>query len=228
MEKRILLFGNTDGLLGVKIDLQNYEDYFKSETGGEWLNTEIIKKINPSKEDLIQTIQELKSKNLDYLIVIFSGHGGMERTTFLEINPDGDLFSESRLENICKRQVTILDCCRAYAQNLSESVKNQRITKSFSISGTRAKFERRILQASEQQIKLYSCAEGECSYDTPEGGMYSKSLLEEAYSDDSEYIYFGRTHDKAAAKTTKKYPNQNPEIIQPRLLTSLQVIFGIN
>lgn len=229
MKKKILLVGNNDGLPGVKIDLENYKNYFKSKTGGEWYDSEILEKLNPKKDDLINLIDSLKNQNLDYAIVIFSGHGGMKRETILELNPEGELFSETRFENISRKQVTILDCCRVYAQNLSESIRSMKLVKSFSAyEGTRARFEKRITEATPQQIKMYSCAEGECSHDTPKGGVYSKYLLETAFADESEFIYFGRTHVTASDKTTRDFSDQHPEIIQPKLLTTQQLIFGIN
>lgn len=229
MKKKILLIGNNDGLPGVKIDLANYKKYFKSNTGGQWNDDEFIELLNPKKDDLITLIDSLKKQALDYVIVVFSGHGGMKRKTILELNPEGELFSETRFENISKRQVTILDCCRAYLQNISESVNEAKLIKSFSAyAGTRVRFEKRILDSLPQQIKIYSCAEGEYSHDTPKGGAYSKNLIETAYEDDSEFIYFGRTHVIASEKTTKEFKEQHPEIIQPKLLTIQQLILGIN
>ena len=229
MKKKVLLIGNNDGLPGVKIDLANYKKYFKSNTGGQWQDSEIAEMLNPKKQELIKHIEDLKLQQLDYAIVIFSGHGGMERETILELNPDNELIKESAFENISKRQVTIFDCCRSYPQYLSESITEMRMTKSFSAYyGIRERFEKRILESSSQAIKIYSCAQGECAHDTPKGGVYSKNLIESAYSDDSEFIYFGRTHVTAADKTTEEYIDQNPEIIQPRLLTSQQLILGIN
>ena len=228
MKKKILLIGNNDGLPGVKIDLANYKKYFKSNTGGQWIDSEIIERLNPKNVDLISLIESLKAQNLDYLIVIFSGHGGMKRETFLELNPDGDLFGESRFANISKRQVTILDCCRAISQNLSESINEVRMFKAGGIAGTRDRFEKRILESLSQQIKMYSCAKDEYSHDTPKGGAYSKNLIETAFSDDSEFIYFGRTHVVASDKTTREFKDQHPEIIQPKLLTTQQLILGIN
>lgn len=228
MKKKILLVGNDDGLPGVKIDIDNYKKYFKSLTGGQWIDSEIIERLNPKKDDLISLIAILKAQNLDYVIVIFSGHGGMKRKTVLELNPKGEQFSESRFENIAKRQVTILDCCRAKPQIVTESVNEVRMFKGGGIIGTRQRFEKRISESLPQQIKLYSCAEGEYSHDTPKGGTYSKNLIETAFNDDSEFIYFGRTHVTASEKTTKEFKDQHPEIIQPRLLTSQQLIFGIN
>ncbi len=228
MKKKILLIGNNDGLPGVKIDLLNYKTYFKSFSGGQWNDTEIIEKLNPKKDELILLIEDLKKQNLDYCIVIFSGHGGVKRETVLELNPQGEQFAESRFENISKKQVTILDCCRAYSQTLSVLLNEIKMFKAGGTIGTRARFEKRIEEALPQIIKIYSCSLGEYSHDTPKGGEYSKNLIESAYADTSEFIYFGRTHVTASEKTTLKFKDQHPEIIQPRLLTSQQLILGIN
>lgn len=229
MNKRILLIGNDDGLPGVKIDLKNYSDYFKSGIGGEWIGSEIIERINPSKDSLIEEIDKLKKLKLDYLIVIFSGHGGMKRETILELNPQGELFSESRFENIAEKQLTIFDCCRAQLEDVSESLKMRNLIKSFSAyQGTRARFEARIKSALPQQIKLYSCAENEYSHDTPQGGAYSKNLIKAAQDSSDEFVLVGRTHQIAAEQTTAAFKDQHPEMIIPRLLSSQQIIFGIN
>lgn len=227
MKKKILLIGNTNGLPGVKIDLENYKNYFKSNTGGQWYDSEIIEELDVKKDKLSSILVDLKSQELDYLIIIFSGHGGVVRDTVLELNNQYEYFSESHFNNISKRQVTILDCCRSFAPNLSESIRAMNFSKSLS-TGTRQRFEKRISESSDIQIKMYSCAVGECSHDTPKGGAYSKNLIEYAYADGSEFIYFGPTHVLAAQKTTVQFKDQNPEIIIPRMLTSQQVILGIN
>ena len=87
------------------------------------------------------------------------------------------------------------------------------------------RFEKRITEATAQQIKMYACAEGECSNDTPKGGVYSKNPLETSFADESEFIYFGRTHVTASDNTTRVFRGQHPEIIQPKLLTTQQLIF---
>lgn len=48
----------------------------------------------------------------DYLIVYYSGHGGSTRTTKIEIGND-TLVDESELFGMCKKQLTIFDCCRS-------------------------------------------------------------------------------------------------------------------
>lgn len=229
MEKRILLIGNTDGLPGVKVDLLNFKKYFRSQKGGDWFENEILTLPDPSRNELMTKINQLKYLNLDFLIVIFSGHGGQKIETILEINENGDKINESELYNISKRQITILDCCRAYPQQISDGISERILNKAFSAHySTREKYEKRILQASYQQVKIYACQKGQCSIDTSEGGVYSKNLLKVVKEDSSDFILLSRAHQLASLYVENAYPSQKPEIEIPRLLTDQQLIFGIN
>jgi hypothetical protein len=234
MEKRILLLGNNEGLPGVKVDLKNYKDFFKSPIGGSWLETEIDTMINPTKSELTNKLRLYSGLTLDYLIIIYSGHGGQERETLLEINPNGELIGESELIYISKRQLNIFDCCRCYPEALHESYQFKVLVKSFSGLNLRQEYEKRILQAISQQVILYSCAIGEISNDTKEGGIYSQNFLKSARQIDNEYKLIGTTHVEAAEKTieeTKKFPkerHQTPESVLPKCLSSQQLIISIN
>ena len=176
MDKRVLLIGNDDGLPGVKVDLKNFRTYFQSDKGGNWFDHEIIERLNPSKDSMIVELENLKRANLDYLIIIFSGHGGQKRDTILELNADGELFSESRFHGICRRQLQIFDCCRSYMEPISESIELREFNKAYSHTNNRIKYENRIRQAAHQEIRLYACAIGEVANDTTAGGAYIKEL----------------------------------------------------
>jgi hypothetical protein len=229
MNKKILLIGNTNGLPGVKIDIANYTRFFKSLYGGNWLDTEIEPKLNPSKLELELVLSQYRSQSLDFAIVVFSGHGGQERETVLEINDKGDTVSESSLKNLANRQITIFDCCRAFPQVTVENKLNERMLKAFSAQvNTRAKYEKRIMEAIPQQISLYACAIGECANDTSSGGAYSKHLISRAYDLNTEFKLVGNTHEEAAVLTRREFPSQNPDAILPRCFSSQQLIFSIN
>lgn len=229
MKKKVLLIGNNDGLPGVKKDLINFKNFFKSSKGGEWYDKEIIELLNPTKSALEFQLLLLKIEKLDYFFVVFSGHGGLKRETFLELNPKGELISENAFDNIATRQVTFLDCCRASMESVNESINAVKLFRDGgNLKSTRVKFENRILNALPQHLRLYSCEKEEYSHDTPKGGAFTKNFLEVANNNTEEYIYFGRTHQIAAVLTTNEYPKQHPEIIQPRLLTTQQLILGIN
>jgi hypothetical protein len=233
MKKRVLLIGNNNGLEGVNVDFQNYSHFFQSKIGGEWYQSEIIPMMNPSRLALILKINELKAMVLDYLIVIFSGHGGQERETVLELNNRGETISESELKYISSRQLNIYDCCRSYP-SIAEA--SQRSLKMFNLGGaiersTRAMYEKRIQNSIQQQICLYACSIGETAEDTSKGGVYSSNLLEVAISikgTTESYYLVGQTHIAAKSIVKSRGYRQNPDATLPRCISTQQLIFSIN
>ena len=227
MRKKILIIGNNDNLPGVKVDIIKYKKFFMSSYGGNWLESEIIERLNISKSDLVKELAVLKSLHLDYLILIFSGHGGQERETVLELNPKEECISESDLKLLAVRQLNIFDCCRSYATPLMESIKGELKEKLFSTKNTREKYEKKIMQAVPQQISLYACSIGEAANDTRTGGVYSKYLIDSSISDESEYITVAEAHKIASILTTLDEPSQNPDAVLPKCLSSQQLIIGV-
>lgn len=234
MNKRILLIGNDKGLPGVKVDLANYRNFFKSPYGGNWYDTEITEMLNPTKIKLKSALEIFKFTSLDYFIVIFSGHGGQERETILELNSQGETIGESELHDIACRQLNIFDCCRCYPEPISKGLQLEALEKLFTEFNTRSKFEKRISESVHQQVLLYACSIGEYSYDTSDGGIYSQYLLKAANNIVGDFKLLGTAHDEASIKTIEKtknstiYDPQNPEAILPRCLTSQQLIIGVN
>lgn len=234
MKKKILIIGNNDGLPGVKIDIENYKRFFKSPIGGNWLESEIDATwLNRSKTELVTELNRLKGLSLDYLIVVFSGHGGQERETILELNSRGELIGESELKYLASRQLNIYDCCRSFPTSINESRQSEFLVKSFSAFNTREKYEKRILQAINQQVSLYSCSIGEVSNDTSEGGVYSKYLIQSAKNIIDDFKLVGNAHVEAynlTVENNKKLPkekHQHPDAILPRCLSSQQLIISV-
>ncbi len=238
MKRKLLLIGNTNGLGGVKVDIENYKNFFKSLPGGQWEDSEIEIELNPSRISLELTILSLKVTKPDFLVVVFSGHGGQERELVLELNASHECIEESRLQFIAQRQINIYDCCRCVSEPLVERKQFEQKSKFFSHKdeSLKEKYNKRIMQALPQQISLYSCAIGEGSNDTVKGGLYTIALLDSATSLSSmtEYKLVGNTHFEAAEATTiatKHYPQdrqQHPEAVLPKCLSSQQLIFSIN
>ncbi len=229
MRKKVLLIGNSEGLPGVKVDIENYKGFFKSNCGGDWVDFEITTKLNASKKDVISELASMKALSLDYSIIIFSGHGGQKRETLLELNSAGELLSESELKNISQRQLTIYDCCRSYAQPIMDSKSFTAIlNKGLSDVSTRERYEKRIMEAIPQQVCLYACSIGEVAHDTSRGGVYSKYFLQSARNLQSSFKLVGTAHEEAATLTTADFKDQHPDAILPRCLTSQQLIISIN
>jgi hypothetical protein len=229
MKKRMFFIGNNAGLPGVNNDYLNYSTFFKSNIGGAWLNSEIISLMQPTLIELRNQIEELKKMQLDFIIVVYSGHGGQERETILEINAKGETIYESELKNIATRQILVYDCCRVVSTiQLSEGY-DQRMEKSASVdSRIRALYETRIMQSIPQQLCLYACSIGETASDTSDGGLYSKYLLLSARSVTTEYMTVGQAHQSAKQLTTAKRKEQNPEASLIRCMSHQELILSIN
>lgn len=233
MKKHILIIGNNEGLPGVKIDIENYNQFFMSPFGGNWFPNEINVKLNPTKSELSAELNRLKGMSLDYLIVIFSGHGGQERETILELNPRGETIGESDLKYLATRQLNIFDCCRCYPMSLNESALFKVLSKAFTGINTREKFEKRILQAVPQQVDLYSCSINEISNDTSDGGVYSKYLIQSAKNIVDNFKLIGNAHQEAFDLTMGYNlglpidKQQHPEAVLPRCLSSQQLIISV-
>jgi hypothetical protein len=234
MKRKALLIGNSNGLSGVKLDISNFTAFLKSDVGGGWYNSEIVIKMNPIKRDLMNTISQLKNEKNDFSFVLFSGHGGYQKGTILEINNNEETINERDLEYIAPRQISIFDCCRnvvnisAY-ENLFE--KSARMFDT-SVSNIRAKYDVRIMQAIEQQVSLYACSVNESALDTDDGGLYINNLLKAASNVNSEYKRIEEAHEEARDKTKNeaknKGRNQNPTATLPKCLSTQQLIISIN
>ena len=76
MKRKAVIVGNTSGLEGVKVDIARFAEFLKSDLGGAWYDSEIDILVNERKSSLLQKIDELKNQLFDYVVVMFSGHGG--------------------------------------------------------------------------------------------------------------------------------------------------------
>ncbi len=221
MTRFAFLFGNTDGLQGVRKDIANIKTFLMSDIGGAWENNEIATAEDISLKQVIEVCGAIKRRYLDYVVVYFSGHGGMKRTTNLCINPQEEVISEAAFSSLAKRQLMILDCCRVYPQvvtnvkkaTLDESVESFQQRRNL----CRKRYENLIMSASPQEITLYACQPGKCAYDSSRGGFYTHQLLSNAVELLKEGDVYVRTlHEKAKQAvfwdTLTKDDPQDPDI----------------
>lgn len=235
MKRQALLFGNSDGLAGVKLDLNNFSKFLVSDYGGCWMASEINVLMNPTRQELLSTIDLMKVGRPDYVFLVYSGHGGYAKGNVLEINSRGERVNESELRNIAKRQLLIYDCCRnviqqpiseyrafAKAESLPDSRQHLRLL-----------WEGRIMMAIEQQASLYACSVGESSYDTNEGGIYSNCFLDSINPGVEKYKLVSIAQDQARPKTTRKAREvysaiQTPDQSLPKCMREQELIISIN
>lgn len=235
MKKKAILIGNTSGLQGVQVDITRFTAFLKSNSGGAWYDSEIDIIENERKSSLLHKIDALKKQSFDYLVVMFSGHGGQLRQTVLEINGVGETIDETALRQIANRQLNIYDCCRAFPATMTKSAMDS-LSASFSesVNRNRQRYDDRIMQAIPQQALLYSCSVGQVSYDTANGGVYLTNLLKTAHNIayDQQFKLVGLAHQESVAPTTEssvkeKQGLQVPEAILPKCLSTQQLIISM-
>ena len=234
MKRQALLFGNTTAA-GAQNDLLNWDKFLKSGRGGAWKDYEIQILSNPSKAYLQAWLKIIKDGGYDFVLVAYAGHGGWERSTILEINPDGETINEVELKGLASREILSLDCCRA--TGAATQIVDEVLEKSFSadtFSNIRARYDNRMMQAIPQQVALYACRAGECAYCTNDGGYYTKNLLKQsAATPANQFVTINQAHNNAALSTKnevlkKENKIQTPDISCVRCLSSQQLIIGID
>ena len=237
MKRRALLIGNSRGLQGVKKDIMNFQAFLMGRYGGAWKKGEIMIEMNPDLADLRNTIEKIQDEDNDFVIVMFSGHGGYERDTVLEINRKGEYIHEKDLKGLASRQISVFDCCRV-VETHEETLKSLNETKLFyvndSIDRLRQRYEERIMKAIPQQDMLYACKIGQCAHDASDGSgaYYLKNLIKHAKSITDTFGLVGDVHEDAAQDTTievgiKENELQEPVASLPKCLSSQQLIISI-
>jgi hypothetical protein len=247
MRRIALLISNTNGLEGTKADVGKFSRFLMSLQGGAWEDSEIVCCPDPSRDELLNGLKMIREADADYVVVMFSGHGGYRHETILEINSDEEIITVSDLLCLAPRQLSIFDCCRV--------MEESRLQKSLLSEGevmfssgrvsirtiVRKKYNERILQSMHQQAVLYACSVDECSYDSKNGAVYIDKLIEVAdNASNAEFMTVGQVHQKAANLTTdetssppiifdKDYVGpQHPEAYLPKCLSSQQLVISIN
>lgn len=239
MKKIALLIGNSDGLEGVKTDLFEWKKFLTSPKGGAWERHEINMIMNPQKCELLSYINELrKTKAYDFAVVVYSGHGGYDRQTILEINKHEETINETDLYFIAPRQISVFDCCRCLVDGSEPINESQR---TFSSGGPlshlqkiRNAYNQRIGLAIPQQVCLYACRIGETALDTESGALYIRTLLRQAklFPKNEEFRTVESIHAKASVYTSlkalKRKHTQHPAASLPKCLTRQKLILSIN
>ena len=238
MRRKAILLGHVDGQLSTNLDLDKVYGYLTSLHGGAWRPGEIVRRVNISRIQLDELLEDTREQKFDYVFIYFSGHGGYKRGTVFELNPQEETISERRLSNLAPRQLNIYDCCRTLPQIQSIKVANSCSMDGLSESYNKAReyfrmiFDDRILQAYEQQMSLYSCSIGECSYDFGKGGVYTNHFIESAKISDEVYVLASAVHSNACSLTINEVlqhgRSQHPDYFMAKLPSRYQLILGLS
>ncbi|TKB46862.1 caspase family protein [Ferrimonas sediminicola] len=190
MKRRALIIGcpgsGSDFLPGVQADMKNFNSFLQSDRGGRWYSSEIVTLYNQSKYSIQNALNQIKREHLDYLLVVFSGHGEYsDQAMCRRLYVDREYIYETDLRQLCNRQLLILDNCAARDDSVLEK-KAEMIFEGLSARNMyrnhRTVFENNVMACPPQEIVLYSCDIEEYSSDTTKGGTYSFNLLSQAFN----------------------------------------------
>ncbi|MEQ1917807.1 MAG: caspase family protein [Elusimicrobiota bacterium] len=185
-------------LPGTEADAQNYVDYLQSSEGGAWNPDEISVFRNPSRAALKHALSS--TWGVDYVFLAFSGHGyhiqgGELDETRLLLN-DGEEMSVPEFTTGQNRELVIIDACRKVEYtaepegrifaNLSEVEKS-----GYTRLQCRALFERKVMEAEEGRIEMYSCDLNQAAGESRRGGFFTRALLDGARQWAKSLIYSG-------------------------------------
>ena len=181
MKRIAFIFGNTDGLLGVTKDMRRVDEFLRSAVGGAWDSEEIVVRSNLSLADVRAIISYVNEGAFDYVFIYFSGHGGMTRTTNLCLNQKDEMISEEEFRGLSARQLMIFDCCRVAPRIITNDMKLV-FDESDELLQIRRKeyrdrYNKLIMRASPQEIRLYACQPNKEAYETASGGDYTRQLI---------------------------------------------------
>ena len=178
MRKKILLIGNTDGLQGVTVDISGFYDFFASPVGGNWCSEEIDILLNPPLHSLLQKVEAIANADNDFVITIFSGHGGeADDGTVLAINGRGEKVMMQTLMNLAPKQLSIFDCCRKpMPRPIDFSFRKTRATKrSMFRDPIRQAYEARIRACVPQEVVLFACEKAKPRRTPPMASTHTRS-----------------------------------------------------
>lgn len=233
MSRRAVIFGypgerkHENYCPGVELDIQRYREFLLSANGGWWFDSEIEMLGTDTTAGAVRTAVN-RLKNVDYGLVIFSGHGcyvKSRKTTVLEL-PSRSELDASELTVGASKQTIILDCCRVVVSEvkLAEHFAKSLAAAKFA-NGQRCRqvFDYQISLCPKGRVTMYACDVDETAVDTGRGGRYSLGLLNVANDwaqsnrTDPSVLSVVKAHDVASQTVIyQSGGSQNPQIEKPR------------
>lgn len=94
MKKKALMIGNSRGLKATPLDMLHFTQFLMSYQGGAWTRDGIEPGMDKDVNELLNDVEKIVKDQNDYVIVYFTGHGGLHGDTIIEVNPKGKLIKE--------------------------------------------------------------------------------------------------------------------------------------
>ena len=164
---------------GVCVDIARWSRFLRSLSGGAWDNEEILVLNNPTKSQLKASL--IRAKYSDFSIVVFSGHGFVQKDEFLgddetylylneSENRNESVVSEYELNPGTPRCILSFDCCRDFENRPITECAMDETFSCMSESNRdfyRREFDRQVMRCEKGCTRLYSASVTEGANDDP-------------------------------------------------------------
>lgn len=238
MKRKAIIIGNSRNLNATPLDMLRFTKFLMSLQGGAWEKEEIVECMDKSADEILKVIGDIKAEDNDYVIVYFTGHGGVQGDTILEVNPASELLKENSFFGLAPRQLNILDCCRCtITTTLSIYGSSRSISPMQSTlrDEVRKEYDELVMNAAPQLVRMYSCREGESSWPSKDGSYYTINLIWCAKDllNNNSVVRVYQCHEATAVKTAADVQNdlkrdQHPDIFPTKCLAQAELPIYFN
>lgn len=238
MKRKAIIIGNSRELNATPMDMLRFSKFLMSLQGGAWEKEEIVEYKDKAANDILKVIDDIKAENNDYVIVYFTGHGGVQGDTILEVNSASELLKENSFFGLATRQLNIMDCCRCLATtplSIYGSSRGMSPMQRALRDEVRKEYEELVMNAAPQLVRMYSCREGESSWPSKDGSYYTNNLIGCAKDllNTNSVVRVYQCHDATAVKTAADVQNdlhrdQHPDIIPTKCLAQAELPICFN
>lgn len=204
-------------------DIDNYEAFLRSNKGGAWKHSEIIKLTD---ETLYKVREELLKGRFkyDFAFIVYCGHGCFDkdkkcRRFEINKNEKDDVF-ETDIRKLSKKTIFIYDSCSNKYTEISEKLSSineylEECKYPRKRDDIRKLYEKWYTSCQEQYLPFYASQIGQSAHDREDGkgGMYSYELLN-VLINTTQSIDIVKAHQKASENMQRMLKYNNSDILQ--------------
>ena len=238
MKRKAIIIGNSRNLNATPVDMLRFSKFLMSLQGGAWETGEIVECKDKKADEILKNLNDIKAEKNDFVIVYFTGHGGVQGETILEVNPALELLKEDSFFGLAPRQLNILDCCRCLVTTPLSIYGSSRgvspMQRAFR-DEVRKEYDELVMNSAPQLVRMYSCKEGESSWPSKDGSYYTNNLIGCANEllKTNRVVFVHQCHDVVAIKTAADVQNdlqrdQHPDIIPTKCLAQAELPICFN
>lgn len=220
MNRKALLIGASppgDPLQYVSADVRSWDDFLRSPEGGAWGESEILNVSQLDKSSLLAEID--RAKHLDFVMIVFAGHGYTAKTDLpwtelILFLASEEAVSERELNPGTPRFCLVLDCCRTRGENVEgimEHRKKASLEDAYAAVAARQAYERALNQTEMGAVTIYSTGDNTSAADKKSFSQYLIRSARIWAENHQGVLTMSDAVQIGATELQKTHPQQKPE-----------------